>query len=308
MEEDKVLEQIKKCLSYYDENLCGKTFLIVFSEIDNKNLKKLDCKKKASFLLFSEIIFKDENFIHLVGIKRDKDIPAAKIYNDIKNHHIKTPKFVLSDGFHKKVDVFFKLSNLFNGKINKARYNGYKKDNLDVDRVLGTDKALEEIVLGVKAIGNNKFVPASLLKDVFSQLVEGESKKVLYILEKDNNIQIYKKLNYIDRDFKVEYLMNLNRVDFKISETLESHFNTESKKINHICYQNTYKFLESENEQLEKHFIKRGFKKRSWILKEDIEKKNWQILKKAKAIQIFKDEEQQNVIEVFNIEKIRVKK
>ena len=54
MEEDKVLEQIKKCLSYYDKNLCGKTFLIVFSEINNKKLKKLDCKKKQVFCYFQK--------------------------------------------------------------------------------------------------------------------------------------------------------------------------------------------------------------------------------------------------------------
>lgn len=50
--------------------------------------------------------------------------------------------------------------------------------------------------------------------------------------------KIYEKLNYIDRNFKVEYLMNLNTVNFKISEKLESNFNTESKKANHMCYQN----------------------------------------------------------------------
>lgn len=82
--------------------------------------------------------------------------------------------------------------------------------------------------------------------------------------------------------------MNLNIVDFKISETLESNFNTKSKKINHICYQNTYKFLEFENEQLEKYFIERSFKKRNWILKEDIEKRNWQILKKPKQFRYLK--------------------
>lgn len=303
------LKKIKQCFEYYQKNLCGKTFLIIFSEIDDKKLKNLDDIKKRESLKAIEICFKEENFIHLIGMKRREDtvLSAREIYLKIKNSSLKKEDIELGAAHERKIEVFFKLYDLFNGKIKKAKYNGFKKDNLDVDNILGTDKVQEDIVLGIKNIAKDTFVPASLLKEIFPQLVEGKAKKILYILERENKVKVYKRLNYKDRNFKEEYLEYIVNDRFRIDNELEKNFTVDiEKKFRHQNYVAKENFSDYVAEQLEKIFTERQYKKRNWILEEDIEKKGWKILGKTKPLQIIN--ELNKIINLYNMEKIKITK
>lgn len=214
------LKKLKKEFKVYDNNLLNKNFLLIYSDMSNKLLSKLKnpARNNLNNLRGIEILFKKENFAHLVGIPKDgKKLGAKEFYNKLKEDKISREDYETSPFAKLKEQIFDQIPKIFKQIIILGDYN-YSKQSFKVDKILGGTKQIPSIVLGLKLDSNQykfdiikKYNPASILKEITGNcILKKSARKILYILKKDASSNLYQEIIFIHRDFTEENIYNDN--------------------------------------------------------------------------------------------------
>ncbi|MCF2640750.1 hypothetical protein I6E31_12355 [Fusobacterium varium] len=236
------LENIKAALNIYEKELVNKQILILYSEISNKDLKKLSKEKLKEFkkIVGLEITFKKENFMHLVGIVRESiKIPLITFYNNLKLNKVSLNEFEISEYANKKNFIFPILPNSLRTVGTIGNYN-YSKPYVKVDKIIGNTKKSYGAVLGIREEKFKKslnllksYAPVSLLEEITENLIlKNTERKILAIFEKNINEKYYGKLSYKNKDYPIENIWN-NKEFYKLLT-----FDLQEKILNQIKEKN----------------------------------------------------------------------
>lgn len=228
------LENIKAALKIYEKELLNKQILILYSEINNKDLKKLSIENLKEFkkIVGLEIVFKKENFMHLAGIIRESiKIPLITFYDNLKLNKVSLNEFEISEYADKKNLVFPALPKALRTIGTVGNYN-YSKPYIKADKIIGNTKKTYGAVLGIREEKFKKnlkliksYAPVSLLEEITENLIlKNTERKILAIFEKPVNEKYYDILSYKNKDYPIENIYNnkdfYNLLTFDLQEKI----------------------------------------------------------------------------------------
>ncbi len=205
------LEKLKKEFLIFDEKLLNKDYLLIYPDMTFKQLSRLKevQKQKLNNLKKIEIKFRKEHFTHLVGISKEgKKLSAESFYNRLKENKITKEDYETTIFAEMKSDVFNRLPTVFRQMSIVGNYN-YTKPQFCVDKIIGGTKVVSDIVLGLKKINSETYIPCSILKEQTSNLTLKDSeRKIIFIFEKQNTELKYSKLIFVHKDFTLDTVTN----------------------------------------------------------------------------------------------------
>ena len=224
-------EKLKRDLEIYNTKLLNKQYLIIFPDINNKELKQLlkNNPKNIKKLKAIEIYFKKEYFSHLAGIKKNSLKYSPSIFYDkLLKEEVKLGDYELSVFRNLKTGVFSELPDIFRRICILGKYD-YHKEKLDVDKIMGNTKKVPDVVLGLRKkdekIENSlieRYVPVSLLNAVTEDLsLKGTERRIIFIFEKENTERKYSKLLFKHKDFLLDNIYNTKELFEKLDSKLK---------------------------------------------------------------------------------------
>lgn len=195
-----ILKELNKCVNIYKKELINKNILFLLYD---KNAPLEEC------IVGIETKFRDNNFLHLTGVKYKKEIENRKglasqfYYKILKNKVL--PKDI---SIENPVNVYNKLSilsELFT--INKnakmlGSYDGTIMDKLYAEKVVGNVK----FCLGLKKEDGTKYYrPVSSLKEDIRNITQNRL-PVVCIFSKKTNEELYSNITYLSNDSELNFL------------------------------------------------------------------------------------------------------
>ena len=236
MEKEENIEQLefdklKKDFEIYNTKLLNKQYLIIFPDMESKELKQSlkNNPKNIKKLKAIEVYFRKEYFPHLAGIEKNSMKYSPSIFYDkMLEGKVNTKDYQLSVFRRLKTGVFNELPDTFKRICILGKYD-YHKEKLDVDKVMGDTKKIPSVVLGLRTqeskLKNNlieRYVPVSLLNAVTEDLtLKGTERRIIFIFEKMNTEKKYSKLIIKHKDFLLDNVYNTKEFFEKLTYELK---------------------------------------------------------------------------------------
>lgn len=181
---DRAIEILTDSAKVYDDLLKNKSYLI----ISYSNVFK-------SYRHF-EIVFNSANFMHLTGV--DTRLKPSVFYKKCLNNRLSKNDFELKNNGTTmlKLELLPKMFelNIYRTIGDYSEFSDYIK--IEADIAAGNNKG----TLALKNIGNNLYIPCSLLRDSIDNRISSLSKqKITYIYSKNKNDNKYRDIIYEDK-------------------------------------------------------------------------------------------------------------
>lgn len=181
----KLISELLKAKSIYDEHLLNKDFLYIFKNKITEKIESFEMKCIAN------------NFLHLTGV--DTTIKSADFYKRLSENRISLKEIgYKSNGTTKlKLEVFNRIPLLITSPVQVCFQDNFFTVKLRVDILLNrTTLNRKDIILGLKQMrGFDFFVPASIIK-AEPQKIGRDFSQVLCILEKNRGEKEYSVIRY----------------------------------------------------------------------------------------------------------------
>ena len=175
--------------------------------------------KDRGKISYIETIFNDYNFLHLTGIKYNKN--AVKFFGDCLNHKLSPNNIQIKSLVFTKLKLEVLENIMFINKSAKkiGTYNN-NKENIKIEKVVGNIHCC----LGFSnRVENNRkikyYYPKTLLQENFKNNVEHEY-KIIAIFCKDKIERLYSEFTYLSKEFKErdikQILTNFCNIDLNL--------------------------------------------------------------------------------------------
>lgn len=161
-------------------------------------------KNKDNMYDFYQMYFGRDNFMHLAGVKRTKEMKAVNFYDKCLSGTIALreckPKHNIAN-MHEKVSVIHKLLDYRNCKCYKAGNKDLITRYDDFEFAIGNDRGLigyadEVSGNGIYKVNPNHLpIPYTLIPNNMKQYCT-ETSKIMFVLRKESTEDNYKKLYY----------------------------------------------------------------------------------------------------------------
>ncbi len=181
----KLMSELLKAKSIYDEHLLNKDFLYIFKNKITEKIESFEMKCIAN------------NFLHLTGV--DTTIKSADFYKRLSENRISLKEIgYKSNGTTRlKLEVFDRIPLLITSPVQVCFQDNFFTLKLRVDILLNRPTInRKDIILGLKQMrGFDFFVPASIIK-AEPQKIGRDFSQVLCILEKNRGEKEYSIIRY----------------------------------------------------------------------------------------------------------------
>lgn len=192
MEKQKALTIMQKAVKIYDKSYLNKSFLFIY-------------KNKTGELEVFESIFRRHNFLHLTGVKTDKN--SNNFYKLLLSERLNLDDFNLQSNGNtqRKLQVIEQMETFLNESLTIGYSNGHIYLEKNPERVIGTNKRL--------VLGFEKNYPLTLLNEDIKKCTITDL-KVLFVLSKTLAEKEYKEFLYIHNSTDKEILKKLKDKDY----------------------------------------------------------------------------------------------
>jgi len=192
MEKQKALTIMQKAVKIYDKSYLNRSFLFIY-------------KNKTGELEVFESIFRRHNFLHLTGVKTDKN--PNNFYKLLLSERLNLDDFNLQSNGNtqRKLQVIEQMETFLNESLTIGYSNGHIYLEKNPERVIGTNKRL--------VLGFEKNYPLTLLNEDIKKCTITDL-KVLFVLSKTLAEKEYKEFLYIHNSTDKEILKKLKDKDY----------------------------------------------------------------------------------------------
>ena len=236
--QQKILNEVYKCLKDYDENLKNKKVMFIIENKD-RNIDK------------EEVYFPKSSYQHLTGVslidKKGRKLNAYEFYDLLKNGTITIDEYKFKSK-DKTTDLklevlpqLMKIDRMANIMGDFSNYNLF----LQTEKIAGNINACMGFI---KDSNTNTFIPNTALKKDIRTITDNR-KKIIAILKKDINEKLYKNITYLKQNYRIiDILQNddINKI-IDIKNIYSTDKNTDKK---------IYDFFYEQNKKDNINFVK----------------------------------------------------
>ncbi len=225
MKQSDIINVISKCQTEFEKNLRNKKIMFIY-ENKNRTLDKY------------EVYFPKNTFYHLTGIKAfdkyNKLLNSYNFYEILQKNRINEMKIKVKDSTtYYKLEVLpqlMRIDKMANMVGNFASYGLV----LQTDKLIGNVNACMGFI---KDSDLNMYIPNTALKEDIRNITD-ERKRIVAILKKDINENLYKNITYLKNNYCIEDILKNQEINKNIDI---SNIYSADKKIDEKIYNFFYK-------------------------------------------------------------------
>ena len=180
MDKREAVKIVTNCVKQYDAELNGRSLLLFF----------LENKIKANSI---ELVFRDEQFMHLTGLKSRGILSAKRFYQKCLSNKLQTAEFDFSpDGTSEiklKTLPYILCKNLHANAV--GNFNG-STIKLVTDKLVGNQRAF----MGFVNVYKDYYIPNTLIKGDIRDYATN-TKRIIAVFRKYQKEECYSEVTYI---------------------------------------------------------------------------------------------------------------
>ncbi|SFO15082.1 PBECR4 domain-containing protein [Proteiniclasticum ruminis] len=198
MNKKTAIEIISRCSKRYKENLNNQNFMFVY-EVNGKLYK-------------IQTVFFPRNYLHLTGVKLNQSSrikSASQFFDNCRQGRLSERDFEFSpDGTtQQKLQVLDRLMEIHRNAKMVCFYDGKFRLNLSTDTLIGTTSACLGFVSDTTtSTGEEFYVPNTALNEDIRNISTKPYNKVIAVLSKGINDELYTHCRYIAKGCSIEKL------------------------------------------------------------------------------------------------------
>lgn len=193
-------KKMRTCALDYRNNLMNNEYIFVYKY------------KQAEYI---KTVFKKRHFLHFTGV--DTDLSAKRFFDSLYHNKLKMEEFQLGKHTPLKLEVLPIIMNIDRLSSTIGEYNNLKP-YLKADKIIGKNVSL----LGFLE-RNSIFMPATVLKEDYRQLLNESSPIYAILKRKMNSRDLYiptyanKKYDYLDvvNELPEEFITMIDMSEFE---------------------------------------------------------------------------------------------
>jgi len=210
MDKREAIKIVENCAKQYESELNGRSLLIIY----------LESGTKANYL---ELVFRDEQFMHLTGLKSHGLLSAKRFYQKCLNNKLQANEFDFSpDGTSEiklKTLPYILCKNLHANAV--GDFNG-STIKLVTDKIVGNQRAF----MGFINIYKDYFIPNTLIKGDIRDYAQ-KTNRIIAVFRKFQNDSAYNEITYVAKNIDWDKVIFSEACNYLLLQIKESEAHTQ---------------------------------------------------------------------------------